>query len=138
MKVTIKADIIPLNEQFKPGEEVSNTHTSQGIDFLEKESDSVKKDFIRQIITQRFTHQQALYFRCKVYQEDTDNLIFEHEGYFEKKTEERVHIKWEWDKKESMAIGVTYYPDGTSGDPRQLPDWQQTLEQHRRERNSKK
>lgn len=138
MKATIKADIIPLNEQFKPGKEISNTHTSNHLDFPAEESDSVKKDFIRQIITQRFTHQQALYFRSKVYQEDTGKLIFEHEGYFEEKPQERVHIKWEWDIKESMAIGVTYYPDGTSSDPRQLPDWEQTLEQHRRERNSKK
>jgi len=49
-----------------------------------------------------------------------------------------VHIKWEWDKKESMAIGVTYYPDGTVYDPRQLPDWQQILEKHKKEQAKKK
>ncbi len=138
MKVTIKADIIPLNEQFKPGEKASNTHISHSVDFPTGENDAMKKDFIKQLLSNRFTYLESLYFKSKVYQEDTDKLIFEHEGYFEEKPEERVHIKWEWDVKESMAIGVTYYSDGTSSDPRQLPDWQQSLEQHRRERNGKK
>jgi len=56
MKVTLKADILPLNEQFIPCNEVSNNHTSHDIDFPEDANDSVKKDFVKQILSKHFTY----------------------------------------------------------------------------------
>ena len=68
-----------------------------------------KQDALKKWLSGRHAHTDALYFKCKVLNQDSKAVIFSYEDFFEPDPGKRCAIAWQWDMIHEQGLGVALY-----------------------------
>lgn len=122
VKVRFVVDEWSLNKKFKKGEQILINDTFYYSSFPIYDPAQIKKAEVKRILSANHEHDiESLYFHCKVFEENTNNLLFEYEDHFEEDEQKRTYVKVLWDKKLKALIGIKHFTNGIVADPRTLP-----------------
>lgn len=110
LPVTVAYELYELNADFQPGKCCLGCKQYYP-DFPYLDTVLGKQQAVKEWLSTHHTHLEALYFKCKVFREDTGALLFTYEDFLEPDPDKRCAIAWRWDTTRKQGVGFALYKE---------------------------